>query len=284
MKPLDRRRTLLVVASSLFFVACSHAAHSHPPIGPHGAPGGGHRGVTVVGVGEVKAAPDIARINVGVEVRAPDAERATAEANERMAAVLGALKGAGVAEADLRTHSFSVSFEREYPPPPQPLPAEVPAARGGVKAERATTAAEQPQAPAGTYRVSNMVEATLRDLSRISQVIADAIRAGANQFWGVSFELSDPAPLVSEARARAVAKATANAEQLAQLTGVKLGPVVAIQDGAISQGPVLTPMMGAMRMEAAAADSVPVERGQITISHQVTLHYGLPERPCGRSE
>jgi uncharacterized protein YggE len=284
MKPLDRRRTLLVVVSSLLFVACSHAAHSHhPPTGPHGAPGG-PRGVTVMGVGEVKAAPDIARVNVGVEVRAPDAERATAEANERMAAVLGALKGAGVAEGDLRTHSFSVSFEREYPQPPQPVVVEVPTARGGAKTERLTATAEPPQAPAGTYRVSNMVEATLRDLSRISQVIGDAIKAGANQFWGVSFELSDPAPLVSEARARAVAKASANAEQLAQLTGVKLGPVVAIQDGAVSQGPVLTPLMGTMRMEGAVADSVPVERGEITITHQVTLHYGLPGCSCGHCE
>ena len=96
----------------------------------------------------------------------------------------------------------------------------------------------------------------------------------------MSLELSDPAPLIAEARARAVAKATATAEQLAQLTGVKLGPVVAIQDGAVSQGPVMSMM--AMRTEA-AADGVPVERGQITLSHQVTLSYGLPERPCGQA-
>jgi uncharacterized protein YggE len=235
-------------------------------------------GVSVVGTGEVKAAPDIARTNVGVEARAPQADQATAEANQRMSAVISALKAAGVADSDLRTHSLSVNFEREYQPPPQPLPVEsAPAARSAAPGKAAPTAqiavAPAPQ-PEGFYRVSNMVEVTVRDLNRVSQILAAATSAGANQMWGISFEVADPTPLITQARAKAVEKAKQNAEQLQQLTGVALGPIVAITDGAAPQGPVM-PMFAA-RAEMANS-SMPVERGELTVTHQVTILYGLKD-------
>ena len=109
---------LVLAAVSLGALGCAHG-HSHP--GPR-AGAGGHRGVSVVGIGEVRAKPDIARAQVGVEVRAAQLEHATKQAEERMAAVVGALKAAGVADSDLRTQSLSVNFERDYQPPPPPVP------------------------------------------------------------------------------------------------------------------------------------------------------------------
>src|SRR5688572_11683315 len=66
------------------------------------------RGITVTGVGEAKAPPDIARTNIGVEVRADTVDQATAQANQRMAAILDTLRKLGIADKDLRTHSFSI--------------------------------------------------------------------------------------------------------------------------------------------------------------------------------
>jgi uncharacterized protein YggE len=277
-----RNRAVLGIAAAIVTVGLGTAgcAHHHAHGHHHGGSGKGipgMSGVSVVGVGEVKTAPDIARTNVGVEARSTQAEQATAEANQRMAAVLSALKAAGVAEADLRTHSLSINFERDYqPPPPPPLPVEAaPAARGPNKAAPAQAAAAvaAPAVPEGFYRVSNMVEVTIRDLNRASQILAAATTAGANQLWGITFEVADTTALVALARSKAVEKAKQNAEQLQQLTGVKLGPIVAITDGAASQGPV--PMFAAARAEL--ANSVPVERGELTITHQVTILYGLED-------
>jgi len=255
---------------------CAHQ-HAHGPH-PHGPFGGGMgmgTGVSVVGVGEVKAAPDIARTNVGVEARASQVEQATAEANQRMAAVISALRAAGVADADLRTHSLSISFERDYQPPPPPVPVETAPVKATAGKAAVTAVAEPAPAPAGFYRVSNMVEVTIRDLQRASQVLSAATSAGANQLWGISFEVADTAPLVAEARAKAVDKAKQIAEQLQQLTGVVLGPIVAVTDGAATPGPVM-PMMAAARAELANS-SMPVERGELTVTHQVTILYSVKD-------
>ena len=102
--------------------------------------------------------------------------------------------------------------------------------------------------------------------------LSAATSAGANQLYGIRFEIEDLAPLQAEARKKAVEDARARAERLAQLAGVKLGPAVSIVelDGGGS-GPV--PTMAMARMEAAA----PVERGELTISTTVQIVYALPE-------
>jgi uncharacterized protein YggE len=230
--------------------------------------------VSVVGIGEVQAAPDLAHTNVGVETRAPTAEQAIADANQRMTALINALKAAGIAESDLKTHSLSISFE---PNPPAPAPVEAPRAEARAHGKAAASAAAQPaqvaqSGPDGYFRVSNMVEVTIRDLSKAAQVLATATQAGANQLWGISFEVANTEPLVARAREKAIAQAKQSAEQLAQLTGVKLGPILAITDGVVAD----TPAAPALALRAQAAGSaVPVEGGELTVSHQVTVLYAL---------
>jgi uncharacterized protein YggE len=133
-------------------------------------------------------------------------------------------------------------------------------------------AAAAPPVPAGFYTASNNVEVTIRDLNRAGQVLSAATTAGANQMYGIRFELDDPKPLLADARQKAVADARARAEKLAQLAGVKLGPAVSITEleGGSGGGPV--PMF-AMRAEAAA----PVERGELTVNSSVQIVYELAE-------
>jgi uncharacterized protein YggE len=103
-------------------------------------------------------------------------------------------------------------------------------------------------------------------------VLSAATGAGANQIYGIRFEIEDPAPQQAEARKKAVEDARLRAERLAQLAGVKLGPAVSIveMDGG-GGGPM--PMMAMQRADAAA----PVERGELTISTTVQIVYALPE-------
>jgi len=234
-------------------------------------------GVTVVGVGKASAAPDIARTSIGVEVRAVGAEQATGDATTRMNAVIQAIKQAGIPDKDLRTHNLSISFEQD-PTPPQPIPAapvKPAAAQGRVAAAPAPEASAQPR---GFFRVSNMVEVTIRDLNAVGRVLKAATDAGANSAWGITFELENETALTSTARTQAVTNAKQAAEQLASLTGVKLGRILAIEEnpetGYNPQGGG-----GMMAYRAAANDSaLPIERGEITQTYTVQLTYATQEK------
>jgi len=263
------RLTILVFV--LLVSGCTHHSRVHKSVGNSNM----QTGISVSGSGEAKGKPDIARANLGVEVRAATVEQASAEANSRMAAVMNALKQAGIAQGDLRTHNYSINFEQEpvHPPTPMPEPA-----RGKEKlsAESAASAPAVAQAPRGFYRVSNMVEVTIRDLTQVGQILERATEAGANNVWGISFELEDPYTLRAQARAQAVERAKHSAAELARLSGVELGPVVAVSE---NEGGGYMPMMKSMREggSMAMANEVPVEQGEITLSHQVQITYALSQ-------
>jgi uncharacterized protein YggE len=246
--------------------ACTHYATLHADV-----PGGSEppRGIVVSGQGEAKAPPDLARVSLGVESRAAAVEQATADANARANAIVAALKQAGIADADLRTHNFSINFEQE-PTPPIPYPDPQPATRG--KEKEATSATVAAPAVRGHYRVSNMLEVTVRDVSKVGAVIKLATDAGANNVWGVSFEIENPDALRTTARAQAIARARQNAEELARLGGVKLGKLVSMSE---SDGGGGRPEMKAVAQYDAS--SVPIEGGQLTVFHHVQLAYEVAD-------
>jgi uncharacterized protein YggE len=271
------RSTILFLVLIALGTGCAHHSHHH---GQHGGNPNMQTGISVSGSGEAKTKPDIAKSNLGVEVRASTVEQASAEADTRMNAVINALKQAGVADKDIRTHNYSINFEQEPTPPPAPIPAQVPApARTKDKAAVESAVVPAPAAPAarGWYRVSNMVEVKIRDLTKVGQILASATSAGANNVWGISFELDDPYTLRAQARAQAMERAKQSAADLARLAGVALGDVIAVSE---SEGGGYAPMYKEMRMagaDMAQANAVPVEQGEITVTHQVQLTYALDE-------
>jgi uncharacterized protein len=236
------------------------------------APSAVPEGVVVVGIGKATGAPDIARINVGVETRGQSVEQATAETTRRVDAMLAAFATLGIAKSDLRTHSYFVQYEQmHYPPyPPEPMPE-----RGAVKDAPADAAR-----PRGEYRVQNMVEVTVRDLDRVGAVLAAATDAGANVMWGIDFQLEDLSPLEATAREGAVADAQARAEQLARLAGIALGPVLSVTEvGAGGPVPFPGPMpMAAMKLEMDRSAPVPIERGEVRVERGVQIVYGPARR------
>jgi hypothetical protein len=273
------------------------------------------RTITVVGEGEAKAKPDIARMNLGIEASGPSVAAALNQANGQMTAILAAVKQAGVAEKDIRTSNFSIHFERPYPNVPMPMPmalpmpapdaapAPAPAPRGTTKAgtkgasagaatSGATSAGAAPGAaaampmmappqPQGVYRVSNMVEVTVRDIGKAGSVLESAVNAGANNVWNVTFTLDETKGAEAQAREKAVADARARAEELARLNGLRLGSIVSVSTliGA-TPGPmgVPMPMMAAQRGDAGAP---PLEAGELTWTTQVQVvfEFAAPGKP-----
>ncbi|HET8934906.1 MAG TPA: SIMPL domain-containing protein [Polyangiales bacterium] len=255
---MHKHYSLLYFIGSLSLLACVHPRSIVlSPTAPEG--------VRVYGVGEAAGTPDVARTQLGVEVRAATAEQAVAEGSQRMAAVVDALKQAGIPDADLRTSQYSLSFEQDSNQPPQPLAAAAAPAQAAAKPQ--PPAADTKPSPRGHYRVTNTVTVTIRDLSKVGHVLQAAADADANSAYGISFDLDDDEKLVLEARKLAIADARRSAEDLAKLTDVELGEVISITEEE-PQG--AQPNTYAM---AASPVSVPIEQGEITIRYGVQLVY-----------
>ena len=215
----------------------------------------GHtRTVTVVGEGVVKIKPDIAQVNIGVEVVKPTVKEASAEANEIMDAVLASLTEAGVEEKDIQTSGFSIWVERVYGPD------------GSFDDEQ------------NRYHVSNSVFATLRDLDSVGATLDAAIEAGANNIYGVTFSLDDPKSVESDARAKAVENAKAKAEELAALNGVEVGAVVSISEVVGQGGGYFGGNFAASQMQyggGGGGGGTSVSPGELSLSMQLQIAYEL---------
>ena len=125
----------------------------------------------------------------------------------------------------------------------------------------------------GFYRVSNMVQVTIRDLTKVSDVIDTAVKAGANNVWGISFSLDDTDALEAQAREKAVADAKARAESLASLTGVKVGQVMAVSE--VVGGSSVPMFASADRAMGLGGGGTPAEPGEVTFSTQIQVIYAI---------
>lgn len=203
------------------------------------------RTVTVVGEGEARAEPDTAIAQLGVETFASAVEQALAENRRRMNGVMEALRGAGIDPQDIQTLQYNVSFER-YPPDPQ-----VPEGQG--------------EAPAGSYRVLNLVNVIVRRLEELGTLLDRATEAGANQIWGIQFTRSDPQAVQEQARARAVENARERAEQLAAQAGVELGVLLSISE--VAGEPGIEPRFA--MAEGLGGGQTPIAPGQLVFHVRV---------------
>lgn len=208
------------------------------------------RTITVVGLGVVDVEPNVARANIGVDVMRPSVEEASAENNRIVDTLLTTLKQLGVDEKDIQTSGFNVYAERY--------------GFGGPVSE------EEVQ-----YRVSNSVMVIIRDLDKVSEVLDASIKAGANNIYGVEFLIEDATAARSEARKLAVESARANAEELAALTGVKVGKILSISEVIGGGGGFYNDSISAIQLGMGAGGAPPIQAGRLRLTMQLQVTYEL---------
>jgi len=202
--------------------------------------------LVVTGEAQVRAAPDAAQLQAGVTTQGKTAREASEANAKAMAAVVSALKEAGLAERDVRTARLSV----------QPVYDAGPNRAG-------------PNRIAG-FRAANQVSIHIRDTARISDIVDAAIGAGANDLGGIEFVVTEQSRLLDGARAEAVADARRKAEIYAKAAGITLGSVVAIaEDGAAE------PPMPMMRMAVREQAATPVAPGESVLRVGVTVTFQI---------
>lgn len=202
--------------------------------------------LAVWGEGQARIAPDLATVHLGVTTQADSATEAMRQNASQQNAVIEALRGAGLADADIQTSGLNLSPLMDY--------------RDG-------------QAPRVTgYQASNVVAIRVTELAGLGGVLDAIVEAGANEIRGIEFSRENGLDAVDEARRDAVADARRKAEILAEAAGLTLGPVLSLRDQPRGHdGP--RPMM---RMEAAMDNvATPVQPGELTMQAAVEIEYAL---------
>lgn len=187
----------------LFAASCLAGCQQSPP-----DPRGVDRNETLLSVsatGEAESRPDRADFQAGVTSYAATARAATEANREAMTGLVAALRGAGVAEKDIQTRSFSVQ-------------------RIDYGARR------------GQYQANNIAMVSVREVDRAGAAVAAATEAGANILFGPDLRISDPERAANSAYGNAYRSARARAEAYAEAADMKISRVLSIRDAGGSQG------------------------------------------------
>jgi uncharacterized protein len=193
--------------------------------------------ITVTGNGSVTTVPDRASFSFSVESRAQSAKAALGRNADAAAALIAALRGAGVAAADLQTGQVSLNPQQN---------ADGTDVIGFIATNTVT---------AGTA------------IAKAGALVDAAVGAGATGVEGPSLTRSDADALYRDALKAAVANAGDKAKALAAASGVTLGGVQTVVEG--SQA---TPVVWSAG-KAADAAATPIEPGTQSIDATVTVTY-----------
>ena len=240
-----RNKTLFVsaiVLVALALGACSPTimAEPAPPV----------RTMSVNGTGQVFLSPDIAYIYIGVHSEEATAAEAVTANNNETQKVIDALKKAGVEAKDIRTTNFSIWPNQQYSPDGQPT---------GTR-----------------YVVDNSVFVTVRKLDELGDLLDSAVAAGANSINSIQFDVADKTEALKKAREEAVKDAKAQAQELADTAGLKLGEMqtISFYDSApVPYQDTYGKGGGGAAVEQVAA--VPIQPGQLVLTVTVSMTYEI---------
>jgi uncharacterized protein len=205
------------------------------------------RTITVSGTGKVTLTPDIAYISIGVNTQNASAKDAVAENNTQSQAVIATIKGFGIADKDIQTTNFSIYPQQQF----------------DANGKQTGT----------TYVVNNVVYVTVRDLSKLGDLLDSSVNSGANNINSIQFDVADKTAALTQARQAAVAEARKQADELTKATNVGLGAVQSISYNDTTAP--ITIQFAKANMLVPGPASVPVQSGSLEISTTVTIIYEL---------
>lgn len=208
--------------------------------------------ISVSGMGEVSAKPDMAVINAGVTTKGENAKECYTANSETMNRIYSELKAAGITDDNIKTEVFSLQPQISYPNRPN---------------EREKIVG---------YTLTHIFNVEIQDIKKSGEIIDKLSRAGATNIGNVQFKLKDSEKYRSLAREKAVTSAKTKAEELAKGAGVALGRIMSISEDNFRP---LYPLHRDMGMKAMAAEAAPapVMEGELKVSVSVHMSYEIKQ-------
>lgn len=175
--------------------------------------------ITLQGKGESFAIPDVAEISFGVTFEANDVATAQAEVTSRINKVIAYLDEAGVAKKDIKTVNYNIYPRYEYE-------------------TKASVCSPGFECRPGTgervlkgYNVTNDMSVKIRKVEMAGSILSELGKFKVTNLSGISFVLDDENTVIAEAQEKAIDDARSKAKKLAKQLGVRLGDVVAFNEG-----------------------------------------------------
>ncbi|MCX6722813.1 MAG: SIMPL domain-containing protein [Candidatus Staskawiczbacteria bacterium] len=204
--------------------------------------------ITVSGEGKIYAKPDVAIISVGVTTTATTVADVTKSNTEKMNAVIEVVKNLKIDEKDIQTTNYNLTPNYNYT----------------QNADRVFQG----------YILEQNIQVKIRDFTKIGDVLSKTSEKGANLVGDLQFTIDNPEQFKEQARAKAIAQAKENAQNLAKESGIGLGKIINIYENSYNSSSIRYDSAKAMGLGAPESVPVPtVQPGQQEIDITINLTY-----------
>ena len=219
--------------------------------------------ITVSGEGKVYVKPDVALIGLGVTTEGTTVAEVTKANTAKMNAVIEAVKALKIDEKDIQTTNYNLSPIYDYV-----IPSAVP-----MMYPSASSTMIRTQTLKG-YKLEQDIQVKIRDFTKVGDVLSQSTAKGANLVGDLQFTIDNPQQFKDQARAKAIAQAKTNAQNLAKESGIGLGKIINVYEN--YNYPGVYSSNTKMGMGGAAPESAPaptIQPGQQEISVTINMTY-----------
>lgn len=201
--------------------------------------------LAVVGQGKIDVSPDVFYVSAGVVVdNKKTVKEVQNEINTINNKIIDLLKHYGLGKENLKTTNYSIYPKQTYD--------------------------KDGNSRVTGYSGSVNIRIKVKDISLLSKIIDEITTAGANEIYGISYEIDNLDKFQEEARKIAIENAKQQAKKLAKDLEIRLGKITNIVEGNSSDNNrVYLPMAGGGDLQK----SVSIEPGTQTITSTVTLYF-----------
>ncbi len=256
--PFKNRSLLIVVCLAL--IVSFFATRSNVSVAPALAAGNdcdSSRSIQVSGSAVIKVVPDLVTIQLGVTSNAATPQGVYDQNTAVMKKTVAAIRALGVADKDISTDYYLIHpVYQDY---------------NDLEIKG--------------YRIDNTIIVNLKDVSKVSQVLAAALSAGANQVVDVQFKTSQLRQYRDQARELAMKAAQEKAHDLASAANAQPGCVLNIDENSWSyygnpwggryQPQTQNVMQNAPSSDQPPSDDGPISLGQIAVQAEVQVKFSL---------
>lgn len=208
--------------------------------------------IAVSGMAEQEVAPDMAYIDVGINVRADDAETARTQEAQIASQIRRALLGLAITDNDLQNTSYYLYQEYKVD-------------RNGVRT-------------ADKYVLDSSIKVTVKDLDKLSQVIDNVVEAGATNISNITYALSTQNIIQRQLLATAVENARDKAAVVANAGSRTLGNMLSADINSFDGGTIVAYGANKLRSTTNIAEdgvATKLSPGKIKLNARVQVVFSL---------
>ena len=208
--------------------------------------------IAVSGMAEQEVAPDMAYIDVGINVRADDAETARTQEAQIASQIRRALLGLAITDNDLQNTSYYLYQEYKVD-------------RNGVRT-------------ADKYVLDSSIKVTVKDLDKLSQVIDNVVEAGASNISNITYALSTQNIIQRQLLATAVENARDKAAVVANAGSRTLGNMLSADINSFDGGTIVAYGTNKLRSTTNLAEdgvATKLSPGKIKLNARVQVVFSL---------